>query len=184
MILCGGAGRRMGGRDKPLQTWQGLPLIDHILTQLPDTPLFISANRNVDEYASRGRVITDQQSDLPAHVLANLQSPLLGIYAGLCACPTQWLLVTPGDTPRLPAQWWQEMFAAIEAGAKHAVAHDTRQQQHLHLLLEVADARSSLGAFLQQNLRQVHLWLQQIEPQAVYFDDEIRNLNTLEDLAD
>ena len=34
VILCGGAGKRMGGADKPLLERAGRPLLEHILEEL------------------------------------------------------------------------------------------------------------------------------------------------------
>ena len=54
VILAGGQGRRMGGADKGLVEYRGRPLIEWVLEVL--TPqvdeLVISANRNLDTYAS------------------------------------------------------------------------------------------------------------------------------------
>ena len=56
LILCGGRGSRMGGVDKGLQNYQGMPLAMHALMRL--TPqvghLMINANRNLAAYESMG----------------------------------------------------------------------------------------------------------------------------------
>ena len=49
----------MNGSDKPLLSWHGKPLLDHLLASVPtEVGRLISANRNLDEYAHRGRVLT------------------------------------------------------------------------------------------------------------------------------
>lgn len=52
LILAGGRGQRMGGRDKGLVDWQGEPLIAHVhraVRPLSDD-LVISCNRNQAAY--------------------------------------------------------------------------------------------------------------------------------------
>ena len=58
LVLCGGAGRRMGGADKPLTPWRGTPMVDHVLASVPPAiPRLISANRNIDAYGRRAPVV-------------------------------------------------------------------------------------------------------------------------------
>ena len=65
VILAGGQGRRMGGQDKGLVLFRGIPLYQHVLQRLrPQVDIvMISANRNLDRYQSSGcRVISDTLS--------------------------------------------------------------------------------------------------------------------------
>ena len=94
LVLCGGEGRRFGGADKPLAVFNGdlgtRPMVDYVIHRLPENSrVFISANRNFDQYALRGRVVLDEETAL------SQRGPLVGIYAGMLACPTPWLLVCP-----------------------------------------------------------------------------------------
>lgn len=170
----------MGGRDKPLLTWRGKPMIDHILSLAPaQMPVLISANRNLSEYAKRGQVITDQETTPNNN---KPQGPLLGVLAGLTRSQTEWLLVTPGDSPNLPSDWWQTMFDASDS--KHnVVAHDGSRQQHLHLLLHQT-ARESLVEYLHADRYEVYRWLEVIEVRQALFDDSsgFKNVNQPRDL--
>ena len=97
LILAGGRGQRLGGVDKGLQPWRGLPLVDHALARLAPQvrEVMISANRNAALYATRtARVLADASDDFPG--------PLAGILAGLRAASTPWLAVVPCDSPQLP----------------------------------------------------------------------------------
>jgi molybdenum cofactor guanylyltransferase len=97
LVLAGGRGQRLGGVDKGLQAWRGLPLVDHALARLAPQvrEVMISANRNAALYATRAaRVLPDASDDFPG--------PLAGILAGLQAATTPWLAVVPCDSPRLP----------------------------------------------------------------------------------
>jgi molybdopterin-guanine dinucleotide biosynthesis protein A len=60
LLLSGGRGQRMGGRDKGLLDWRGRPLIAwlHDLTRPLSDDLIISCNRNTERYASEHGVTT------------------------------------------------------------------------------------------------------------------------------
>ena len=100
LILAGGRGARLGGKDKGWIMWSGLPLVEHALSALarqspPPSRILISANRNVDAYQQTGHnVVTDERPDFPG--------PLAGIEAGLMRCKKNPLLVVPCDAPLLP----------------------------------------------------------------------------------
>lgn len=53
LILSGGKATRMGGVDKGLLEWQGLPLVEHVARNLQKQvgSLHVSCNRNEDRYA-------------------------------------------------------------------------------------------------------------------------------------
>lgn len=79
LVLCGGRGSRMGGVDKPLEQFQGRPLVAHVLGRIaPQVQgrVIISANRHAEVYAGFGYpVLADELSDF--------QGPLAGLLAGL-----------------------------------------------------------------------------------------------------
>ncbi|MDR2325172.1 MAG: molybdenum cofactor guanylyltransferase MobA [Acidovorax sp.] len=118
LVLAGGRGSRMGGVDKGLQPFSGLPLARHALQRLAPQVggLLLNANRHLDTYRSWGvPVVADTEADYPG--------PLAGFLAGLLHCPTPWLLAVPCDTPRFPADLAVRMAAAAHAaGAPLAVA--------------------------------------------------------------
>lgn len=118
LVLAGGRGSRMGGVDKGLQPFAGLPLARHALLRLAPQvgSLLLNANRHMDTYRSWGvPVVADTEADYPG--------PLAGFLTGLLHCPTPWLLAVPCDTPRFPADLVVRMAAAAHAaGAPLAVA--------------------------------------------------------------
>ncbi|OBA00907.1 molybdenum cofactor guanylyltransferase MobA [Halomonas sp. G11] len=108
MVLAGGEGRRMGGRDKGLEPFAGLPLIAHVIQRFDGrvAELLINANRNSDAYELfADRVIEDAEG--------GFKGPLMGIYSGLRAAKTPWLLVAPCDSPALPNDLVARMVAGI-----------------------------------------------------------------------
>lgn len=96
LLLCGGAGRRMGGRDKGLLPWRGLPMVEHLqrLVRPLTSDLIISCNRNFTRYGA----LADQ---LVADDTQDYAGPLAGIRIGLRVMREPWLLVLPCDLPRL-----------------------------------------------------------------------------------
>jgi molybdopterin-guanine dinucleotide biosynthesis protein A len=187
LVLCGGAGRRMGGADKPLLHWRGRPLVEHVIERLHGQVdhIVISANRNLERYAVYGPVVTDTMPGFPG--------PLGGIHATLALCTTPWLLACPGDTPELPLDLADRLLtAALQSSsdralpARAAIAHDGQRMQPLPLLVHVSQ-RASIGAYLANGQRSVHGWLERARPAIADFDGEaaaFHGRNTLEDLAD
>lgn len=176
LILCGGHGSRLGGVDKPLEEWRGRPLIEHIIdSTCVGGGRLVSVNRNLKTYSNYGDVFRDVDVASPAH------GPLVGILGGLQRSKTEWLLVTPGDTPRLVNNWYKPMLAMTKTHAS-VVAHDGTQQQHLHLLLNRIVSKP-LQEFLDLGNCQAYQFLKQIEPAVVHYANafQFANFNTRDD---
>ncbi len=96
LLLAGGQGARMGGRDKGLVTWRGQPLIAHlhrVVRPLTDD-LIISCNRNQSRYAAYAdHLVGDGEPGFPG--------PLAGVLAGLRKARHPWTLLLPCDAPQV-----------------------------------------------------------------------------------
>jgi molybdopterin-guanine dinucleotide biosynthesis protein A len=151
-VLCGGAGRRAGGIDKPLIEWRGHTLVHTVVQRLAPqvARILISANRNLDAYRALAATVTDR--------LGTYQGPLAGIDACLATCRDPWLFVCPGDTPELSRNLVARLAYAI-GDAPVAVAHDGTRTQHLHMLIRCDAVRPDLDATLARGERSVHRWL-------------------------
>ena len=156
MILAGGEGRRMGGCDKGLETFSSpslsdAPLIRHVTERLQGqvAELLINANRNLDTYRQYAdRVIEDAEG--------GFQGPLMGIYSGLRAAHTPWLLVTPCDSPALPFDLVARMVAGI---GEHAIGvADDGERMHPVVALIRTDLADDLLAALQAGERKIDRW--------------------------
>lgn len=97
VILCGGAGQRLGGVDKPLELLAGRPLFEHVLRRIAGQAgaIIVSANRNAAQYAAYGLTVVDDGGHAG-------RGPLAGVAAGLAAATTDFVLIVPGDAPLLP----------------------------------------------------------------------------------
>jgi molybdenum cofactor guanylyltransferase len=177
LVLCGGMGSRMRGQDKPLLEFAGKPMLDHVIASAPGLPILISANRNLAEYEKRGHTFTDRE------VGTDLATPLNGILGGLERSSTDWLLVSPGDTPCLPANWWHVLTEEILEGDTGLVAHDGQRQQNLHLILHRRLA-PTLRAFVKEGFGEVWRFLSGagIRPIEVLNRDWFLNVNEVGDL--
>ncbi|WP_095143844.1 MULTISPECIES: molybdenum cofactor guanylyltransferase MobA [unclassified Pseudomonas] len=128
LLLAGGRGQRMGGQDKGLLEWQGLPLIAHLhqRTRGLTDDLIISCNRNLDRYAPYAdQLVHDDNSDFPG--------PLAGIRAGLKAARHPHLMVLPCDVPRLDAELLKTMREAARQHPEKPLM--VRQGEHWEPLL-------------------------------------------------
>ena len=97
VILAGGRGSRMGGTDKGLQNFNGVPLALHTLLRLSPQvgEVMINANRNLAAYESLGVPVWPDAAGL-----SEFSGPLAGFLTGLERCETAYLLTVPCDTPR------------------------------------------------------------------------------------
>lgn len=157
IVLCGGAGRRAGGRDKPLIELDGKPLIAHLQRRLDRIgPLLVSANRNLDRYARYGQVVPDR---LEGH-----QGPLAGIAACLPHAPGDAAFICPGDCPLVGATLARRLLDALAAAPLDTgavCAHDGVRRQPLHLAVR-KNQTASLEAYLAEGGRSVLGWLDEV----------------------
>lgn len=179
LILAGGRGKRMGGRDKGLLPLAGKPVIEHVLARMrPHSPhILISANRNIDAYASYGYpVIVDTLDQFPG--------PLAGILSGLAACRTDWLLVLPVDAPLVSVDYPGRMLDCVQrAPAQACVAECAGKMEPVFCLLH-RDLLGSLQSWLSGGKRSVRDWMTAIGAQAVDFSDVPDQFTNMNDDAD
>lgn len=173
-ILAGGAGSRLGGRDKGLEPLAGKPLVAHVLDAMrgqAGTQL-ICANRNAEVYAQFAQVLPDATS--------GFHGPLAGISAALAACKTDWLLTVPVDCPRPPLDLAARLRIHV-GDARAAVARVDRAEPLFALY------RRELAAVAVEALARnaaVWRWQEDIGAIAVDFADRrghFVNLNTIVD---
>lgn len=178
VILAGGEGRRMGGRDKGLVEYRGRPLIewaiDAVAPQVDE--LVISANRNLERYARYGRRVLPDM--LPGHA-----GPLAGVLTALDALNAGWLLVVPCDTPHLPADLALRLLDAARVGhVPLAVAADPVRIHHTCFVVR-SEQRDGLMDYLARNERSVMGWQAGMASVTVRFEAAgFINLNRLQDV--
>jgi len=180
VILAGGAGRRVGNRDKGLIPWQGRPLIAHVsdclLPQVSE--LLISCNRNFSHYKNfAARTVADTRRDF--------QGPLAGLEAAYPYIRTEFLVLVGCDMPHLPPDLVLRLTAPLVEGVDGApdisYAHDGVREQYLCAAIR-RDCLSSLTGFLDSGRRAVRDWYKSRDSVTVDFSDHragFRNYNKL-----
>jgi molybdenum cofactor guanylyltransferase len=191
LILAGGRGSRMGGIDKGLQNFRGLPLALQTLMRLqlqsqPPQDILINANRNLAAYESLGVAVWPDTLD-------GFAGPLAGFLTGLERCETPLLLTVPCDTPLFPLDMIERLHAALtEQNADLAMAAAREEDgqirpQPVFCLLKV-ELLDSLVQFTQSGGRKIDTWTGQHRYAIVPFDrpqdapQAFFNANTLEEL--
>jgi molybdenum cofactor guanylyltransferase len=180
LILAGGKGSRMGGVDKGLQAFRGKRLVDHVYERLAPQVggIVINANQNHDEYRTFGvRVVSD--------AIGGFAGPLAGFHAGLSISKRPFLASVPCDSPFLPEDLVERLYAKLdESGAELAVAK-TGDQPHPVFSLMRRGVLDHLGDFLKAGGRKIDAWYATLTVVEVVFDDKAEafsNINTLEEL--
>jgi molybdenum cofactor guanylyltransferase len=183
LILAGGRGSRMGGVDKGLQTWRGLPLALQALLRLAPQvgSAMINANRNLGAYESFGVPVWPDAA-------ADFAGPLAGFVAGLERCETPWMITVPCDTPAFPddlvARLAQAASAAQAEIAMPETLEDGRMQAQPVFCLMKTSLLESLLRFVRDGGRKIDRWTEQHAQVRVRFDDPAAffNINTLDEL--
>lgn len=187
LVLAGGRGSRMGGVDKGLQNFNGVPLALHTLLrlQLQVGEMMVNANRNLAAYESFGAPVWPDS-------LPDYAGPLAGVLTGLERCETPWLLTVPCDSPLFPidlAERLAEAAAREDAEIAMASAPEDGQlrPQPVFSLLRV-DLLESLVAFTHGGGRKIDAWTARHRTVLVPFDrpgddpNAFANANTLPEL--
>lgn len=179
LILAGGLGRRMGGRDKGLQPFRGKPMAAWAIERLAPQvdALLINANQNLEAYAAFGYPVVPDR-------IAGFAGPLAGLHTGLLACETPLLATAPCDSPFLPEDLVARLRTALEAAGADLAVAKTSEQPHPVFSLVRREVLDGLTAFLEAGGRKVDAWYAALKVAEVPFADEraFANINTLEEL--
>jgi molybdopterin-guanine dinucleotide biosynthesis protein A len=179
LILAGGMGRRMGGRDKGLQPFRGKPMaawsIERLAPQVD--ALLINANQNIETYAAFGYPVMPDR-------IGGFAGPLAGLHTGLLAAQTPLLVTAPCDSPFLPVDLVARLHGALAEHAADLAVAKTGAQAHPVFSLVRREVLDSLTAFLEAGGRKIDAWYAALKVVEVPFEDEsaFSNINTLEEL--
>lgn len=188
VILAGGRGSRMGGADKGMQNFNGIPLALHTLMRFgPQVgEVLINANRNLSAYESFGVPVWPD-------ALPDYAGPLAGFLTGLEHCETPYLATVPCDTPLFPGDLVARLAQALEREQAEIAMAAAREEdgqlrnQPVFCLLR-RELLESLVRFTHGGGRKIDAWTAQHKTVAVAFDqpgDDPRaffNANTLAEL--
>lgn len=190
LVLAGGEGRRMGGRDKGWLTHHGQPLVVHALQRLQPQvgPLAISANRQLDDYRRFGLPVWPDDTDLPGP----FAGPLAGWCTALRRAQTPFLATVPCDVPGFPVDLVDRLAAALSeqqteiaiAAVSEPAEASAAPRWHPVFALLRADLHTPLAQALHAGERRVATWVRSRRHTLVRFEDAaaFANLNTPDDL--
>ena len=180
VILAGGQGSRMGGRDKGLVDFRDKPLVGHVIdgirAQLDN--IVINANRTREAYGAFGyAVIADDMS--------GFQGPLAGFLAAMQAVQTDYILTLPCDGPFVHPDYARKMLDTLNReGGDLVVASDGEWMQPVYALIPCR-LSADLGEFLASGERKIDRWYARHNTRQVVFPPDsgfFTNINTLQEL--
>lgn len=150
IVFCGGAGRRLGGVQKPLIEVSGRPLLAWVLDRLRNqVGTVVLSGADGPAYARFGcEMVPDR---------APGEGPLSGLASAMEVVTTDWIFTCPGDSPYL-AENLIELLAGDAESAGVAVPHDGNRRQNLFLLMR-RERAESLVNFFNEGGRAAHRWL-------------------------
>jgi molybdopterin-guanine dinucleotide biosynthesis protein A len=188
VILAGGRGSRMGGADKGLQNFRGMPMAMFTLMRLgPQVgEVMVNANRNLSAYESFGIPVWPD-------TLSDYAGPLAGFLTALEHCETEYLVTVPCDTPLFPPDLVARLGQALERdGAEIAMAaareEDGQVRAQPVFSLMKRELMESLVRFTHEGGRKIDAWTAQHRTVLVPFDQPgddasaFFNANTLAEL--
>ena len=188
VILAGGKGRRMGGKEKALIHLLDRPLLSYVLEKVSGkvAPIALNINSNFDSFQKFGyKIIKDP---IKGHL-----GPLAGILASLNWAKEinqDWVLTLPCDTPFLPKNLVQSMIEAKNKTPEvDLVVAKSRGFNHSVIALWKSDINQKLQSALNEGVRKIDIFTAQLKIAYVDFDniqnsdfDPFTNLNAPPDL--
>ncbi len=188
VILAGGKGRRMGGKEKALIHLLDRPLLSYVLEKVSGkvAPIALNINTNFDNFQKFGyKIIKDP---IKGHL-----GPLAGILASLNWAKEinqDWVLTLPCDTPFLPKNLVQSMVEAKNKTPEvDLVVAKSRGFNHPVIALWKSDINNKLQNALNEGVRKIDIFTAQLNISYVDFDniqnsefDPFTNLNSPQDL--
>ncbi len=180
VILAGGQGSRLGGRDKTWLRSRGRPLLCHAWQRLSPqvAETVVSSQRHGWAYRRLGiRTI----ADLHDH---EGRGPLAAIAGALACWPQRWLAFMPVDVPTAPIDFVAQLRAALQPGDRAAALIGDGREQPLFALLSGALAADAAAALAAERAPSVHGWLNSVSARWVNADahpGSFANINTRDD---
>ncbi|HAK52200.1 MAG TPA: molybdenum cofactor guanylyltransferase [Gammaproteobacteria bacterium] len=174
IILAGGASRRMGNLDKAWCSYQGKPLIQHVIDTIEPqvNHVIISCGESSERFQSLPyRYCIDTE--------AGFQGPLKGITSCADSVNTDYVFVVPCDMPLLPSDIVQHLKETLGDNLI-ALPNDGIRDQHLVFLCK-AQAIDSIRDYLESGAKSVVGWITRLTPVIADFSanaEAFLNVNT------
>ncbi len=180
LILAGGRGQRMQGRDKGWVRLANKPMIEWIIDRLQPQvdELIINANRTINRYKQLNYPVIEDEAK-------GFHGPLAGILSGLKACKNELLVYVPCDTPFFPDDLVASMLEKQQAASAEIVSISDGERTHPVFALIKTSLQQSLQEYLESGQRKIDCWYQQHDYQLLEYpggQNFFENINTQEQL--
>jgi len=188
VILAGGKGRRMGGKDKALIPLLDRPLLSYVLEIISGhvAPIALNINTNLDKFSEFGYEIIEDP-------IKGYLGPLAGILASLNwarQLNQKWVMTLPCDTPFLPKNIVKEMIKLKNKALDvDLVVAQSKGYNHPVIALWKSDLNLKLEKALNEGIRKIDIFTSSLKVAYVDFDkinndnfDPFTNLNSPLDL--
>ncbi len=176
LLLAGGQGSRMAGKDKGLVLLKNKPLIQYVIESVPKHyEIIVCANRNIQEYRNLGlKVIKDKSTDFlgPMHVITELSKQL----------KTPYFSVLPCDTPFLPKHTLPQLLKALDNNHQASYAEHKGRSHYCCMA-----AKTKTVANLNKTPRSMYALLNAVNASAVEIEADnyaFLNINTDQSLRE
>ena len=181
VVLAGGKASRMGGEDKGLMQFQGRPLIEHVIERIAPQvgKILINANRNVASYKTYGYPVISDFYD-------GYQGPLAGMEAAMRHASAPLLLTVPCDSPLLPDDLVERLYADMQKASAELTVVDTGKLQPVFCLMQTR-LHDSLKAFIDEGGRKIDRWHEKIKVARANFEntpESFVNVNSPEQIKE
>ena len=180
-ILAGGAGKRMGGKDKGLIHLAGKPLISHVFDRISAQveTVYVSANRNLDQYKHFAKnVVRDEPHDF--------QGPLAGMLAALKFIKTTYVAFVPCDCPFFPGDLVTRLLPGnSNCSETIRVACVNGRDQPVFAVIPTSFSET-LSDYLDKGGRKIINWYESHKAEKISFSNlaDFDNLNNPEDFLE
>lgn len=179
LVLAGGKGSRLGGRDKGLVNLNGRPMISYVLERFAPQvdALVISANRNREQYADYGYPVLSD-------ILGGFLGPMAGLHAALSAIDTPLLAMVPCDAPHLPLDLVASLAGRLIPSVATVAARSPHGAEPTFLVCR-KEIVAGLERWLKSGNYKLFDWLESTDVVWVNFNDPsaFSNYNTDADLS-
>ncbi len=152
IILAGGLGRRLGGKDKGTLRFKQELLIEKQVDWLEGQTqtILISANQNINFYEKYSYpVLQDKNKEF--------LGPLSGVLRGLENCKTDWMFVHPIDVPNLPTDFLERFISRIKIKNNSYFACTPNRKHFLTMLIH-RDCLGQLNEFVESGNSRVGMF--------------------------
>ena len=188
VIIAGGKGKRMGGKEKALINLLDRPLISYIIEKVSGkvAPIALNINTNFEKFKKFGYEFLEDP--IKGHL-----GPLVGILASLNWAKDlnqKWVLTLPCDTPFLPKNLIESLVKAKNENTDvDLVVAKSRGFKHPTIALWKTDNNIILEKAIEKGIRKIDIFTSRLKTSYVDFDnienstiDPFTNLNSPKDL--